>query len=562
MGLMLAMAVACPADDLSQRLTTQETLRQQERERARRQLFPDVRLQPLSPSSEPERLPTGESPCFEITRIELVGEAAEQFQWALVVAVADDVAARDAVVRGRCLGAGGINLLMKRVQNAIVARGFVTTRILAAPQDLKTGVLKLTLIPGRIHAIRFAEGTDARSTRWNAFPVGPGDLLNLRDIEQALENFKRVPTADADIQIAPATDTNAEPGESDLIVAWKQGFPWRVNLFADDAGGKATGRYQGGATFSYDHWWTLNDLFYLSFNHDLGGGEPGRHGTRGYSAHYSLPLGDWLLSLSGGKNSYYQSVPGPGLTNIYSGDSRSGEIKLGRLIHRDATSKTSATLSGWLRASKNAINEVEVEPQRRRMAGWELGITQRRFLSTATLDSSFSYRRGTGAYGSLRAPEENFGEGSSRLRLISAEARLDLPFSLGEQRLRYSGRWRAQWNATPLVPQDRFAIGGRYSVRGFDGENNLAGDQGWFLRNDLALTLKPGHEFYLGIDHGEVGGPASKGLLGQRLSGAVLGLRGGYNGFAWDLFAGRPLAKPQGFQAAEHVLGFSLNWSS
>lgn len=551
---MLPMVAACPADDLSQRLTTQESLRQQERERARRQPSPDVRLQALIPSGEPERPPTGESPCFEITRIELVGEAAEPFQWALA---AVDTAARD-----RCLGAGGINLLMKRVQNAIVARGYVTTRILAAPQDLKTGVLKLTLIPGRIRAIRFAEGTDARATRWNAFPAGPGDLLNLRDIEQALENFKRVPSADADIRIAPAVDTNAGPGESDLIVAWKQAFPWRVSLFADDAGGKATGRYQGGATFSYDHWWTLNDLFYLSFNHDLGGGEPGRHGTRGYSAHYSLPLGDWLLSLSGGKNSYYQSVPGPGLTNIYSGASHSGEIKLGRLIHRDAMSKTSATLSGWLRASNNAINEVEVEPQRRRMAGWELGITQRRFLATATLDTRISYRRGTGALGSLRAPEENFGEGSSRLRLISAEAQLDLPFSLGEQRLRYSGRWRAQWNATPLVPQDRFAIGGRYSVRGFDGENNLAGDQGWFLRNDLALTLKPGHEFYLGIDHGEVGGPASNGLLGQRLSGAVLGLRGGYNGFSWDLFAGRPLAKPQGFPTSERVLGFSLNWSS
>lgn len=551
---MLPMVAACPADDQSLRLTTQESLRQQERERARRQPSPDVRLQAPTPSSEAERPPTGESPCFEITRIELVGEAAEPFQWALA---AVDTAARD-----RCLGAGGINLLMKRVQNAIVARGYVTTRILAAPQDLKTGVLKLTLIPGRIRAIRFAEGTDARATRWNAFPVGPGDLLNLRDIEQALDNFKRVPSADADIRIAPAVDTNAGPGESDLIVAWKHAFPWRVSLFADDAGGKATGRYQGGATFSYDHWWTLNDLFTLSFNHDLGSSEPGRHGTRGYSAHYSLPLGDWLLSLTGGKNSYYQSVPGSGLTNIYSGASHSGEIKFGRLIHRDAMSKTSATLSGWLRASKNAINEDEVEPQRRRMAGWELGVTQRRFLATATLDTSISYRRGTGAYGSLPAPEENFGEGTSRLRLISAEAQLDLPFSLGEQRLRYSGRWRAQWNATPLVPQDRFAIGGRYSVRGFDGENNLAGDQGWFLRNDLAITLKPGQEFYLGVDHGEVGGPASNGLLGQRLSGAVLGQRGGYNGFSWDLFAGRPLAKPQGFPTSERVLGFSLNWSS
>ncbi|MDD5388467.1 MAG: ShlB/FhaC/HecB family hemolysin secretion/activation protein [Gallionellaceae bacterium] len=550
------MVVACPADDFSQTLTTRETLRQQERDQRLQPRAPDARLEPPISRAEPERFPANETPCFDINRIELVGEAAAQFQWALATA---DLPGNTAT--GRCLGAGGINLLMKRIQNAIVARGYVTTRVLAAPQDLKTGLLRLTLIPGRIRAIRFAEGTDARATRWNAFPAAPGDLLDLRDIEQALDNFKRLPTAEADIQIAPAEETGAVPGESDLIVAWKQAFPWRVNLFADDSGAKATGKYQGGATFSYDHWWTLNDLFYLSLNHDLGGGEPGRHGTRGYSAHYSLPFGDWLLSLSGGKSRYYQSVPGPGLTNIYSGESHTGEIKIGRLIHRDATSKTGASLSGWLRSSKNTINDVEVEPQRRRMAGWELGLSHRRFLAAATLDGNLAYRRGTGAYGSLRAPEENFGEGTARPRLISAEAQLDLPFSLGEQRLRYNGRWRAQWNATPLVPQDRFAIGGRYSVRGFDGENSLSGDRGWFLRNDLALTLTPGHEFYLGIDHGEVGGPAGAGLIGTRLSGAVLGLRGGYKGFAWDVFAGRPLARPQGFAAPDPVLGFRLNWS-
>lgn len=45
------------------------------------------------------------------------------------------------------------------------------------------------------------------------------------------------------------------------------------------------------------------------------------------------------------------------------------------------------------------------------------------------------------------------------------------------------------------------------------------------------------------------------------LTGAVLGLRGGYQGFSWDLFAGRPISKPEGFQTAERVLGCNFNWS-
>ena len=43
-------------------------------------------------------------------------------------------------------------MVMARIQNAIIARGFVTTRILARPQDLKTGTLVLT-VPGRIRDI-------------------------------------------------------------------------------------------------------------------------------------------------------------------------------------------------------------------------------------------------------------------------------------------------------------------------------------------------------------------------------------------------------------------------
>lgn len=92
-----------------------------------------------------------------------------------------------------------------------------------------------------------------------------GDVLNLRDLEQGLEVFKRVPTAEADIQIEPGETI----GESDLVLAWQQKFPFRLNFSVDDGGSRDTGRYQGAVTLSYDNWFTANDLFYVSFNHYL-----------------------------------------------------------------------------------------------------------------------------------------------------------------------------------------------------------------------------------------------------------------------------------------------------
>ncbi|MBU1664893.1 MAG: hypothetical protein KKG92_05785 [Gammaproteobacteria bacterium] len=80
--------------------------------------------------------------------------------------------------------------------------------------------------------------------------------------------------------------------------------------------------------------------------------------------------------------------------------------------------------------------------------------------------------------------------------------------------------------------------------------------------SDRLLSLSGGKGRYYQSAPGQTHIYSSESLLGQRLSGAVLGLRGGYQGCSWDIFAGRPLPQPQSFQTAERVLGFSLNWSS
>lgn len=194
-ALLLSSVAQAASPDLAQ----QQLLLQQERERVQREQLesrPDVRLEaPVADDSL--RLPVSETPCFRIDEIQLVGEHADDFQWALRAANPS----RDPAL-GRCLGARGINLSIKRIQDAIVARGFITTRVLAESQDLNSGRLVLTIIPGVIDAIRVAPGSSPLANVGSAVPAQPGDLLNLRDIEQGLENLKRAPTAEADIQLS------------------------------------------------------------------------------------------------------------------------------------------------------------------------------------------------------------------------------------------------------------------------------------------------------------------------------------------------------------------------
>jgi len=541
----------------------QELLRQQERERVLREQQesrPDVRLE-SSQGEQGERLPTQEQPCVRIDRIVLDGEGAKDFQWAL--AAADP---REDPASGRCLGTEGINVVMKRVQNAIIARGYVTTRVLSAPQDLNTGTLTLSVVPGRFREAVFTEADGRHPAIANALPIRSGGLLNLRDIEQGLENLQRVPTVTADIKIAPADGKGAAPGQSDLNIDWKQRSPVRASLTLDDAGSQGTGKLQANATLSLDNPLGLNELFYVSAGRGVFNGK-GKD-TNSWTAHYDVPYGYWLFGATASAYDYSQTVVGAYESYDYSGRSGNAEARVDRLLLRNAKTKLGIYGRGWQRTSKNYIDDTEIEVQRRRTSGWELGLTHKQFIGAATLDATLAYRRGTGAFHALRSPEEMARawdpslplEGTSRMKLITADAQFSVPFQLGKQRLRYTAAWRAQWNRTPLSPQDRFAIGGRYTVRGFDGESSLSGERGWSLRNDLSLGIGGGQEFYVAADYGRIGGPSTQWQSGRDLAGMALGLRGGWQQLSWDGFVGSALHKPSNFPTDYTTFGFSLAW--
>lgn len=552
LSLLVAPAWAQTAAEASARAPTEQR-RAEERQLQQREALqrgaevwgtPDVPLPAL-------HWPEHEAPCVPVRHIALTGAESDRFQFVLQ----DLVAGADPAI-GRCLGTEGVSIAVARAQRRLTARGFTTSRILLEPQNLSQGTLRLSLLPGRISAIRFADGTSPRATQLNAVPVRVGDILNLRDIEQALENLRRVPTVEADIQIVPGKG----PTESELILRWRQALPLRLNLSLDDSGTRATGRYQLSATLSADHWWTLNDLFYLTQGRDLGGGEPGARGTRNTSLYYSLPLGYWALGFNASRYSYFQSVAGLYQDYRYSGSGAQQDITLSRLVHRDGASKTTLQLKAFARQSRNFIDDTEIEVQRRATGGWAFGAEHQHQFGRARFELRASVKRGTGAFGALPAPEQAYGEGTSRLQVLNVDAAWSQPFDLWGTRLHFSSQWRGQRERTPLTPQDRFAIGGRYSVRGFDGESSLTGERGWVWRNELGLPLgDSGQQLYVGVDQGRVGGPSAVWLVGRRLAGAVLGLRGGWGALSYDAFIGAPLHQPPGFRTAKTVAGFQLS---
>lgn len=508
-----------------------------------------------------------ETPCYPIHHITLIDYPSEdfssksQFQWALNQASQDLK-----LTLPHCFGGEGLGILMKQIQNRIIEKGYVTTRVVTQEQDLKSGALVLTVIPGKVGDTLVEDnGRVPRFSRLHAltgFTFSKGDLLNVRDMEQSLENLKRVPTAEANFELLPS---KTDIGVSDIKISYQQALPFRINLSLDDSGSKSTGQYQVSGTLSIDNIFSANDLFYTSFTHSLKthNDEKGGRASKNLTFYYSIPFGYWTLSASQTYNRYRQEVLGAFDNHyVYSGKSNTTKATLSYLIYRDSKRKTSIFGGFWSRQSGNYVDGSEIDVQKRRMAGWEAGLSHKEYIGDAVLELSGSYKRGTGARGALSAPEELWGEGTSRPEIILASVNFTQPFMLGKQYWQYQTAWSAQWNKTPLIAQDRFSIGGRYTVRGFDGELTLAGERGWLWRNEFAWNMNgKGQQLYLALDGGRVMGWSTKNQLGHHLIGSSIGLKGGWKGFYYDVFVGKPISKPTGFKTSNTVAGFNVGYS-
>lgn len=498
------------------------------------------------------RLPTQERPCFTIHQVELRGKDAPLFGWVL-----DGLAGAQNADHpvGKCIGAQGVGVLQQRAQDALVAQGFVTSRILVPTQDLGTGTLTLTVVPGTLAAIRTQDHVPS-SALASALPMRAGDTLKLRDIEQALENLQRVPTVQADIQIAPATT----PNQSDLVIRRQAGHPLRVSLGLDDSGAKTTGRYQATATLSWDNPLDRNDLFYISQGSDAQGGDPGPRGNQNTTLHYSLPWGYWAFGLTASDSSYYQTVAGSVTPYTYSGSSGSTELKASRLFHRNATQKSTVYLKATERHARNFINGTEVLVQRRASSLWELGLEHKAFIGSGTLQASLAYKRGTRDFAAIDAPEEASGTGTARPSFYGAELSWATPWTPWKAPLGYQVTLRLQGTDVALAAPDRFGLGGRHTVRGFDGEMSLSGDTGTLLRQELQWNLGGAWgQLYLALDAGEVGGPAAAGLGDRFMAGTAWGWRLSGKHHSLDAFVGRPLHTPATVRTGETAAGFSFN---
>lgn len=559
----LLIASTCAMAQSVQPVGNDQQARQQEevRERERTVSAPGVRSSIEARAAYPT-LPS-EQPCFHI----------DHFMVSVPDSLPDGVKAQGASAlpmdrfafarewlehyTGQCVGKQGLDVLVKALSQDILSRGYITTRVLLPEQDLSSGTLKVSLIPGVIRHVRFAD-EKLRGTWKTAFPTRDGELLNLRDLEQGLEQMKRVQSQDVSMQIVPGD----VPGESDVVLDVKRGKPWTVVASIDNSGTRATGKLQGNLSLGIDNPLGLNDIFNVGVSQDLELGDK-RLGSHGWNGFYLIPWGYWTATLSAYTNTYYQQIAGVNQTFVASGNSKTIDFKLARVLARSQND----VFGGYVRLSRrfgqSFIEDTEIPQQRRNNTFFEFGLTDRHYFDGAQFDGTLAFRQGVGGLGARDDILAAGGGPTYRFKMAVLDANLSVPFAIAKQPFRYVTSIHGQYTGNSLYYIDDLTIGSRYTVRGFDGETMLAAARGFYWRNELQMPIgQTGQAIYAGLDYGRVWGPQPVALVGTQLAGAVIGVKGSvsthFGGYGYDLFAGAPVYKPSGFPTARVTVGFQV----
>ncbi|HCL3575910.1 TPA: two-partner secretion system transporter TpsB1, partial [Pseudomonas aeruginosa] len=152
--------------------------------------------------------------CFEIRRIELegAGHLGEGARRQLL-----------APYQGRCLGVGQLNALLKAVTDHYLDRGYVTTRAYLPQQDLASGTLRIIVVEGRLEGLDSSALASPRELAMS-FPGRTGELLDLRELEQLVDQLSRLPSRQAQLELVPGS----EVGGSRVRLKGERDKPWRV----------------------------------------------------------------------------------------------------------------------------------------------------------------------------------------------------------------------------------------------------------------------------------------------------------------------------------------------
>lgn len=507
-----------------ERRLQEDALRREQQEKEQ-QKSPDIFLQ--LPSAESPDSEAQSKTCIHIRHIDVQGASAF---------AKPQIQALTTAYINRCLGLPHINQLIKAISNLYIAKGLVTSRAFLQPQNLADGRLEILVVEGRLEKIESSEGSlSERQLRW-VFPDNEHGLVNLRDLEQGLEQLNRLQQNRSEMDIQPGSST----GASRILIHNRLATSWHYGAGFNNSGSEATGKNLATAYVSWDNATNSNDNLYLNFSDAVSGESPAK--SRSYALAYSVPYGYALLSYSGNYFEYQQLVEGSAVSFLTSGTSANHTVNLDYMAYRGQRDKLGVGFSFSRKQSKNYLEDVFLDTSSRVLYLWELGPSYTRHLSAGVFTTSVKWYRSVSWWDAKE--EVVSAEDDFQFDKYTLDSSVSMNFKLADRQFSYQSSLSLFYAPENIIASEGLSLGGRYTIRGLEGDG-LFGYSGGYWRNQIAYIhpFKFGGrmDFYAGVDLGRVDDRES---VQESVAGSAVGIVLATAGVSLDLAYARALKLP------------------
>ncbi|MBL4983055.1 ShlB/FhaC/HecB family hemolysin secretion/activation protein [Pseudomonas carnis] len=446
-----------------------------------------------------------------------------------------------------CMGVTQINRLLAEITRLYVEAGYIASRpyLISAPAAGQP--LDIHVEEGYLEAIELADQSLPVSLG-GAFPGMLGKPLNLRDLEQGLDQLNRLRSVDLTADVAPGSTA----GASRIILRSRSSASrWALGLGVDNLGSAGTGRDRNAINLSLDSPLQINDSLNLSFSDTL---NHGPRYSRSHSLFYSIPYGYWTYSLFASHAEYRSPFKLSRTTFYNSGRTDQVSLRSDRVLWRDQGHQLSANLQLAYKDVDSYLQKVHLDIQSPTLTVAEAGMNLF-WLNSAVWNLDVNYAQGLTWFGADRDADQ---VQKNRPKAQFQKYRANLTQWRNGQWAAQPWQWQSQlsvqYSPDALPAIEQLLITDDSAVRGYR-ENSSSGAIGAVWRNTLRLPLNTDLPVKLtprlGLDNGWV--KHEHGAQSQRLSGASAGLNLSWKNVQLDIDYQRNLNPPTGFRQEPEV---------
>lgn len=461
------------------------------------------------------------------------------------------------LIEGKCVNDSALIDYAELITSELEQAGYATSYLFYPEQSFSFGVLKATLVAGRVANITYQDTAHGDRSLSNAFPVTNGQVFNLRLVEQGLYNLQNTSLIPYNIYLVP------DDNETQLIVerTKERAFKGLFSIESLKLDGSLNNSV--GNTFMLANPLLLNDFFYTDISHDFTK-ETNNKGINSNAISvgffYSLPYQYWLFSTYGGyqesqsKNSIDETVL------LLEQRSRILSLDAKYIIRRMQNSLTTLSFGSQVQTLDTFLSHQRLKTQGRLASYVMLGLEHQIDFSQGHLTLSLNYKQGTDWFG-------------ANARQIT---KLDKPqiyqLSIATQR-------SALWFKQPIYHQHKMEVQlsrskldnlleqgiliGKFGLSGFgNSEDDFnMGDNNLMLKNELGwVTPWKGTQLYTSLDLGTTSNDRAGFWHENLLLGVRAGTRGWLESVAYHFFVESPVWKTESMRKNQFSGGVELSF--